>query len=35
MSFNNGFERKQFNKQQERQAAQYRKAGMFDREHVS
>ena len=30
MSFNNGFERKQFNKQQERQAAQYRKAGMSE-----
>lgn len=30
MSFNNGYERKLFNRQQERQAAQYRKAGMSE-----
>ena len=30
MSFNNGYERKIFNRQQERQAVQYRKAGMSE-----
>lgn len=30
MSFNNGYERKLFNRQQKRQAAQYRRAGMSE-----
>ncbi|MEG0784335.1 MAG: hypothetical protein RR389_02815, partial [Christensenella sp.] len=30
MSFNNGYERKMFNRQQKRQAVQYRKAGMSE-----